>query len=323
MLITFSILLFALVALVTFMSLFYWFNASHRRKVLAERLSAIEELDFVEINGVEGEILKEEFLKKLPTYARLMAGLSMIRTLHRYLRQAGLRVSTSAFLLIATCAAVFPPALLIAGGLSLQLALLIGVVSASVPWIIASTMRYRRLSKFEEQFPDSLEFLARAVRAGHAVTTVLEMIGEELPEPVASEFRHLHRQQNIGLPMAEALENFSRRVPLAEVRVFVAALQIQREAGGNLAEILDNLSTLIRERFRLQRQVKIHTAEGRMSMYILMAAPPITALLLYLTSPGYLDPLIYDPLGHRMVVGGLFLLFIGFLVINRITKIQV
>lgn len=323
MLVTFSILLFALVAMVSFLSLFYWFEASHRRKVLSERLSAIEELDVEEVNGVEGEILKAEFLKKLPSYARILAGLSLVRTLHRYLRQAGLRISLSAFISLALGAAILPPALLLAAGLSGQLCLLVGCISGSLPWIVTSILRHRRLSKFEEQFPDSLEFLARAVRAGHAVTTVLEMIGEELPEPVASEYRQLHRQQNIGLPMSEALENFSRRVPLAEVRVFVAALQIQREAGGNLAEILDNLSTLIRERFRLQRQVKIHTAEGRMSMYILTAAPPITALLLYLSSPGYLDPLIYDPLGHRMIVGGLFLLFVGFLVINRITKIQV
>src|SRR5262249_37038514 len=132
-------------------------------------------------------------------------------------------------------------------------------LAAAVPFGVTAVLRRLRFNKFEEQFPEATDLLGRAVRAGHAFTTGFELIGKELPDPVAEEFRITFQQQHLGLPLRDALKNMTVRVPLPDVRIFVSALQIQRESGGNLGEILDTISTVIRERFKLQRQVRVYT----------------------------------------------------------------
>jgi len=200
---------------------------------------------------------------------------------------------------------------------------MLAVGLAAIPFALVAVKRQRRLAKFEELFPDSMDLLARAVRAGHAFTTGLELIATDMPEPIAGEFRTTYDQQNLGLPLRDALANLSVRVPLPDVRIFVTALQIQRESGGNLAEILDKLAYVVRERFKLFRQIRTLTAEGRISMYFLMALPPLTALALAATSPDYLVPLFVDPLGHRMLVIGVFMQLFGYLVIRRIIRMKI
>ncbi len=143
-----------------------------------------------------------------------------------------------------------------------------------MPYAYAAHMRTKRFQKFEEKFPEAIDTLARAVRAGHAFTTALEMIANEVSEPVAGEFRQLFEEQKFGLPVRDALLNLADRVPLVDVKFFVTAVMLQRETGGNLAEILDNLSYVIRERFKILRQVRVHTAQGRLTMVLLMALPP-------------------------------------------------
>ena len=146
-------------------------------------------------------------------------------------------------------------------------------------------MRTKRFQKFEEKFPEAIDTLARAVRAGHAFTTALEMIANEVAEPVAGEFRQLYEEQKFGLPVRDALFNLADRVPLVDIKFFVTAVMLQRETGGNLAEILDNLSYVIRERFKILRQVRVHTAQGRLTMVLLMALPPTVVIMLIL-NPG-------------------------------------
>ena len=141
-------------------------------------------------------------------------------------------------------------------------------------------MRTKRFQKFEEKFPEAIDTLARAVRAGHAFTTALEMIANEVAEPVAGEFRQLYEEQKFGLPVRDALLNLADRVPLVDVKFFVTAVMLQRETGGNLAEILDNLSYVIRERFKILRQVRVHTAQGRLTMVLLMALPPTIVVIM-------------------------------------------
>ena len=165
-----------------------------------------------------------------------------------------------------------------------------------------------------------LDLLARAVRAGHAFTTGLELIGKEMPEPVASEFRMTFEQQNLGLPLREAFRNLLLRVPLSDVHVFVTALLIQRESGGNLAEILENLATIIRDRFKLVRQVKVFTAQGRITLYILSAVAPLLGLLIFLLNREYISILFTNPLGRKMLLTAIFLQIIGFFVIRKIIQ---
>ena len=184
-------------------------------------------------------------------------------------------------------------------------------------------MRSKRFQKFEEKFPEAIDTLARAVRAGHAFTTALEMIATELAEPVASEFRQLYEEQKFGLPVRDALVNLTERVPLVDVKFFVTAVMLQRETGGNLAEILDNLSHIIRERFKILRQVRVHTAQGRLTMVLLMALPPTIVTFMLILNPGFIQPLFSDPLGHTLVVAGVTLQTLGYFVIRKIIRIQV
>ena len=147
----------------------------------------------------------------------------------------------------------------------------------------------KRFQKFEELFPEAIDTLARAVRAGHAFTTALELIANEVSEPVASEFRKLFEEQKFGLPVRDALMNLTERVPLVDVKFFVTAVMLQRETGGNLAEILDNLSYVIRERFKIMRQVRVYTAQGTLTMVLLMALPPIIVVIMLIMNPAFIQ----------------------------------
>ena len=171
-----------------------------------------------------------------------------------------------------------------------------------LPYSYANYQRTKRFGEFEELFPQAIDTLARAVRAGHAFTTALEMISDEVSEPVASEFRKLFEEQKFGLPVREALSNLVDRVPLVDVKFFVTAVMLQRETGGNLAEILDNLSYVIRERFKILRQVRVYTAQGRLTMLLLMGMPPIIVMGMYFMNPLFIRPLFTDPIGHAMLV---------------------
>jgi tight adherence protein B len=202
--------------------------------------------------------------------------------------------------------------------------------------MVVAFKRARRFSRFEELFPDGIDLLARAVRAGHAFTTGLELIARELPEPVATEFRITYEQQNFGMPLREALHNLTVRMPLSDVNFFVSALQVQRESGGNLAEILDNLAFVIRERFKILRQVKVFTAQGRMTLYLLTGLGPAAAVLMLLVNPEYIGRFFVEPqpkysiyflgpvpLGTLMIAAALILQFFGYLVIRKIIRIRV
>jgi len=161
------------------------------------------------------------------------------------------------------------------------------------------------------------------VRAGQRLTTALEMISAEVAEPVASEFRKLYEEQKFGMPVRDALVNLTERIPLVDVKFFVTAVMLQRETGGNLAEILDNLSYVIRERFKIQRQVRVYTAQGRLTMALLMGMPPIIVTIMLTLNPAFIRPLFTDPIGHGLLVAGIALQTIGYFVIRRIIRIQV
>jgi len=207
--------------------------------------------------------------------------------------------------------------------LPLYEALPAAIGAGAIPTVIASAMRQRRFNKFEEQFPEAMDFLGRAVRAGHAFTTGFELIANELPPPVGEEFRITFQQQKLGLPFRDALQNLAVRVPLPDVRIFISSLQIQRDSGGNLGEILDTMSMVVRERFKLRRQIKIYTAEGRLSSYVLTALPFAALGALYFLQPAYIMPMFTEPRGQRMLILAAILQAVGYVVIGRIIKIKV
>ena len=198
-----------------------------------------------------------------------------------------------------------------------------GLAGATLPYLFVLHRRSKRLAAFEEQLPEALDFLARSMRAGHAFTISLEMMSEEMPDPVGVEFRTLFNEQNLGAPIELALKNLTERVPLVDVRFFASAVMMQRQTGGNLSEILTRLAYVIRERFRVKGQVKAASAHGRMTAGILMAMPVVTMLALMAIAPGYLQSMADDPDGRYLIGGCVVAQVIGNLCIRKIIRIKV
>jgi len=268
-------------------------------------------------------LLRDEQLSEIPAIDMLLRRSSRVSELQKMLAQGGWELRAGNFLGVSALAAV--AAAIIAYVLSRRIdvtwiAVLIGAV---LPYAYASVRRNKRFEKFEELFPEAIDTLARAVRAGHAFTTALEMITAEVAEPVAGEFRQLFEEQKFGMPVRDALMNLTDRVPLVDVKFFVTAVMLQRETGGNLAEILDNLSYVIRERFKIQRQVRVYTAQGRLTMALLMGMPPIIVVVMLAINPGFIHPLFADPMGHMLLGAGICLQTVGYFVIRKIIRIRV
>ncbi len=180
----------------------------------------------------------------------------------------------------------------------------------------------RRIRKFEEQFPEAIDLIARSMRAGHAFSTGLKMAADEVPPPAGVEFRRLYERQNYGAQLSESLRAFADAVPSLDARFFVTAVLTQRETGGNLAEVLDRLAAVMRERFRIRRDVRVRSAHGRITAYILAAMPPVIAVMLMVTNPAQFKVLITDPLGIRMLEGAVCLQVLGVLIVRKLVDIE-
>lgn len=199
----------------------------------------------------------------------------------------------------------------------------IAIGASMMPYLYVKVTASRRIRKFEEQFPEATELLARSLRAGHAFTTGLSMVAEELPEPVGAEFRLVYDRQAFGMPLAEALRDMAQRVPLLDARFFVTAVLTQRESGGNLSEVLDNLARLMRERFTVRREVRTLSAHGRITGWVLTCLTPVLALILFFIAPQHMMLLITDPLGRFMVAAAALLQVVGVFAIRRIIDIEI
>jgi tight adherence protein B len=245
-----------------------------------------------------------------------------MRRLQRYTYQADVNMRPGKLVLIAACCGAVPAILANLYSLGL-IAFVVLPLGCAVPFAVIAMRRTRRFKAFEKLFPDAIDLLGRAVRAGHSFSTSIEVIANEVAEPVAGEFRKVYEEQKYGLSTRDALLNLVERVPLVDVRFFVAAVVLQRESGGNLGELLDKLAYLVRERFKILRQVRVYTAQGRVSMIILMAFPFALAGALTLLSPTYLQPLFSDPLGHIFIAAGLVMMTLGFLLLQKIIHIKV
>lgn len=292
-------------------------------RVLRARLAAVERASERNPRSQEIALLRDELLSTVPALNRLLTRSRKVAQLQRYLAQAEVGMRAGKFLLLCACLAAVAGLIVLQAGGPRLFALLAAVAGGSLCFIWAAVLRLRRFRKFEALFPEAIDLLGRAIRAGHSFSTSLELIANELAEPLAGEFRKIYDEQKFGLPTREALLNLADRVPLFDVKFFVMAVLLQRETGGNLAEILDKLSYLIRERFKILRQVRVYTAQGRLSMIILMSLPFIMAVALTLISPQLMAVLYHDPTGQKLIFVGLLMLTAGFLLIRRIIHIRV
>ncbi len=316
-----ALLIFVVTMALVISGFYFLVEAPAAKRRMRARIEAVKkDLATTETGGLETGLLRAEVLSNIPAVHRFLLNIPGTRRLQLFIQQSAVEITPAMLLILSLLVAwfVFLSALVL--NVPLLFALVLGVLAAAVPFLVIAVIRQRRFLKFEELFPDAIDLLSRAVRAGHAFTTGLDLIAKEMPSPLSDEFQRTYEQQNLGLPLRDAFENLMRRMPLADVRIFVTALVIQRESGGNLAEILDNLSHVIRERFKLMRQIRVYTAQGRLTLYLLVAVPPLMGLMIYFMNREYIMRLFTDPMGIRLLVGGVVLQVLGYFSIRKIIQ---
>lgn len=300
---------------------FMWIEGQKKKKV-----SQMLQRSGPDAIQVETNVLMQPEKQANALLVSLLGRFNVVKNLEIQIAQAGMTVSVytllTQMLVLMAVGAVILARLnpLVLPWLS---ALAGGAVFGAAPLLFIRRARNKRMAAFEEQFPEALDFLARAMRAGHAFSISLEMLSEESPQPLAQEFRKVFNEHSLGLPIETALTNLAQRVPMVDVSFFVSAVLLQRETGGNLAEILTKLALLIRERFKLKGQVKACSAHGRITGTILTLMPVALALGLSVIAPTYLKEMADDPDGRIMIGGCLVGLVLGHLCIQRIVDIKV
>lgn len=274
-------------------------------------------------SGADDSVLARPKEGPLPMVDRLVSSSGGGMWLGRLIEQSGVPTTASTVVIMTIGLAI--AAALIADLLARQ-AIFMPVAAAicgSLPLLFLMNRRSARIRVFEEHFPEALDLLSRALRAGHAFQTAMGMVADEMKEPIGPEFKKCFDQQNFGLPLRDALVQLSERVPLLDVRFFVTAVLIQRDTGGNLSEILDNLAHVVRERFKVLRQVRVHTAHGRFTAFVLLSLPAALGVILTMINPDHMNPLFHERIGQTMLIVATIMQAIGFFWIRKVIKIEV
>jgi tight adherence protein B len=314
------ILTFVVVASVIFGAYWVLIAAPEVREQgsLRKRLKGVEATQVLRV-----ALLKEqEKLSSIPMLNALLNGSGhLVEGLKIKLDSSGLPLTVGRFLLLSLSAGS-AAALVVNYYTHLWWLSLGALVVGFVPFLVVKMFATRRVHKFEEQFPEAIDLIARSMRAGHAFATGLKMAADELPPPAGIEFKKLYERQNYGAQMTDSLRAFADRIPSLDARFFVTAVLTQRETGGNLAEVLDRLASVMRERFKIRRDVRVRSAHGRLTAYILAGMPPVMAIALMISNPAQFKVLLTDPLGIRMLEGAVFLQVTGVLIVRRIVDIE-
>lgn len=268
-------------------------------------------------------LLKQRLLSESSSLQRLFLQMPRLQQLDELLLQSGMSLLVSQFLAYTIMAGVGGMACAVLLGVPATVMLLFAAGGAAIPFLFVLRAREKRLLVIEQQLPEAIDLMARALKAGHAFPGALRMAATEGTEPTAGEFRQVFDEINYGVSLQQALINMAARVPITDLRYFVIAVLIQRESGGNLAELLEKISGLIRARLTLLGKVRVLSAEGRMSAWILSCLPFAVALLLNIANPGFLSVLWTDPVGPKIVGGALGLMVVGIIAMSRIVKIRV
>jgi tight adherence protein B len=309
-------------AVVLFLEGSYLAWSAHRgpeAKRIQERLQAVS----AGWAGAETALLKQRLLSKSRAIERFLLRIPRVHVLDRLLQQSGMSLLVSHFLAYTAEAALGGMA--VGGFLGLPAFAwpICGVAGSSLPLLFVLSAKRKRLEKIERQLPEAIDLMARALKAGHAFSGAMQMVSTDAPEPVAGEFRVTFDEINFGVSVQDALMNLATRVPITDLRYFVIAVLIQRESGGNLAELLDKISGLIRERLNLLGKIRVLSAEGRMSAWVLSGLPFAAGLMVNFVNPGFLNVLWTDPVGPKLIAGALGMMAIGIFIMSRIIKIRV
>ncbi len=321
MLISFLVFIFAL-SLVLGAYLAATHESDSKRKRLQQRLSDAL-LHSSHVEDVEVILARNELMSEIPWVNRELVRIQAFLQLKRHLDQADLHITPSRLIMFsglagilgALAASVVTPFLLII--------VACGLATAVLPFAHVWWKRKRRLDAFLALLPDALDLISRALSAGHAFSESLNMVATEMPEPIATEFRKTYEEQNLGLSIKLALENLTQRMPLLDLRMCVTAVLIQRETGGNLAEILEKVAYTIRERFRIMGDLKTLTTSSRMSAWLLCALPVFVAIAVTVMNPEYMSVLWKDPRGHYLIAAAMFMQVTGMLIVKKILNIKI
>jgi tight adherence protein B len=293
-----------------------------KRKLLQQRLS--DTLLYSKHTGDdEVRLARDELLSEIPALNRLLISIPVAARLRRMLDQSDLHITVTRLVMLSVMAGMLASLAVSMLTISKLLMLIAGVGAAAVPFVHVVFRRRKRLSSFLALLPDALDLMSRALQAGHAFSETLHMIATEMPEPIATEFRKTYEEQNLGLSLKLALENMAERVPLLDLRLCITAIMIQRETGGNLAEILEKVGHTIRERFRILEDLKTLTTSSRMSAWILCGLPIFVIIAVSVMNPDYMSVLWNDPRGHKLLALAAFLQVSGMLIIRKILDIKI
>ncbi|MGZ6332554.1 MAG: type II secretion system F family protein [Bdellovibrionota bacterium] len=315
------VLLFALLLIVSFAVLFYFLKPSAMEKAVARQLADIEERPDSGLGGTS--ILKDEALRSNTLAEQLLGNMPWSPALTRLIKQSGQDWRATSVFLLSAAAAVGTGWVAFSVTSNLVISVVIGAVMGASPYVALYVLRGIRRNRFESLLPEAVDLMARGLRAGHSIASVLDMVGSEIDDPVGAEFRAFSKEQALGLPIREAMMNLVERMPIDDMRFLATAILLQKESGGNLAQILDKTTAVIRERARLRGQLRIYTAQGRITGWILCAAPFLMFGLVSVMNHNYEKTLFTTPLGLKMVYGGLGLMVLGVLAIRKIIDVKV
>ncbi|MGH7558584.1 MAG: type II secretion system F family protein [Gemmatimonadota bacterium] len=300
-----------------------WFSERRRTKEITDRLEGMAKGERTPGGDPFGDLFRDGSVKDVAWLQPVVSRLPHTRDLQHLLDQADMNWRVGTFLLITTgVATAFGLVILLLTRIP-YIAIAVAAFAATLPYMYVRRRKTKRLRAFEEHFPEAIDLLGRAIRAGHAFSTGLQMVADESPQPIGMEFRRVFEEQKFGLSLEDSLLALADRIELLDMRIFVTAVLIQREVGGNLAEILDKISYTIRERFTIERQVRVYTAQGRFTGYLLAALPLGVGFLIYMLNREYMTILWERPVGRLLIAVAVVLQVIGFFIIRKIINIKI
>jgi tight adherence protein B len=308
-------------ATVSLVFLWEWFQENQRKRGMIDQLRSLAN-EPIGGAGERSSVFRSAVMQS-PWLRPIISRVPQLQDAEFLLQQAGVTWSLQTLLILSVGMAVGLGVMTLTVTRSVTSAMIATMIGAILPSMYVRRRRTKRLNAFEEFLPESIDLVGRALRAGHPLSAGFKMAADDGPEPVAGEFRRVFEEQRFGLPLQESLLALTDRVNLMDVRILVTAILIQREVGGNLAEILDNLAAVVRARFTIRRQIRVYTAQGRMTGYLLSALPIIIFAILYTLNGKYMSILFTDPVGKILVGVAISMQLIGFLWIRKIIKIEI
>ncbi|MGB8771680.1 MAG: type II secretion system F family protein [Candidatus Korobacteraceae bacterium] len=320
-----TVSVFVFCAVVTFTVVMLFTRPSATARAVERRLAGVQMASNGDVPNGDGaaELLKQTNLSEIKWLNKLLEGWGTAQKISLLLAQSESSWSVSTVLFASAILGVMGFAIVRYWIADPAPGLIAGILATAFPVLILRAKRERRLTSFNQKLPDALDLIARALRAGHSISAAIEIVAEEGAEPLRSEFGEVYKQQNFGIPQRDALLQLGRRVPSADLQIVITAMLVQKETGGNLVEILERTTAVLRDRMRIQGELRVRTAQGRLTGWILCLLPVVMFCLISVANPGYTSVLVHDPVGIKLTYTGIAMMAMGGLLIRKIVRIRV